>query len=373
MSSNRRSKGAFLDAVEGVTGVGMWYGGGAFIIISGYVLYGILSGSMAKYASLQQADQLRILNNVLLSCKVLTITGVVAILGAAIRHYADEITGYMLLISGAVLHWGAPMLIGSSVQNQTLSTIAAQLPFHIASTYKMVGILSLGIAAPFILVDFWLKMRGERRDISTRPARKATVVAKDEKQVVPKNHFYICCWHMPYCREYLRSFCKAYEQRKSCWRVKSGCYCDEDMILRVMKNAKTAKVAGFDQRFSGVAGTGKSLGGSEKRDRCRQCFLYQEHQKQKYRLLSPLAFPATVILMWMYLQPVKAVLGKALSFTDKFAGSVTYGHGQAVGNQWANAPVTSETVLWMFLICTGLIIVTYVLRGIEYAIFDMQI
>ena len=369
-SGARRSRGAILDAVDTLTKFGLQAGAVLFILVSGYLLWGVISGSLAHISMLPQVDQARIWENLRLTWKILTISGLVLIFSAAIRYYADETTGYALLIGGAALYWGMPMLVGSSAQISRVAG-AATLPLgYTVSQFRLVGTVALVVAAPLILADFWYKLRGVRR-----PAARGAVTIPKEGEI-PRSRIYLFCWQMPYCRDYLRRFCKAYEQRRSCWRVKSGCYCDEDMILRVMKRSSTSKVAGFDQRYSEVfGGTSKNLTAAQKRQRCRQCFLYAEHQKQKYRILSPLVFPGAIAIMWMYLKPVKAALQFALDKADYVVQSLSLHPttGGAVANPWANAPATSETVLWIFLACLLLILITYMLRGLEFCVFDLQI
>lgn len=368
--SRRRSRGALLDTIDTITMWGLQLGGPVFVISVGYLLWGMFAGSVGNVSSMPSAEQARLWANVQLACKVLTISGFVALASAGARYYTEEVIGYIFLISGASLYWGVPIVLGSAIRVGGTTGAAPTSPIGFAvSQIQLVGLVAVGAAVPFIIADFWYKLRGMRRS-----APRGAVVVSKEQQGIPKSRLYIFCWQMPYCRDYLRKFCKAYEQKKSCWRIKSGCYCDEDLILRVMKKDGADKIAGFDQRFSQAAGKSSNLTAAQKRERCRQCFLYTEHQKQKYRLLSPLAFPITVGLMWMYLKPVKTFLSKAIEFTDQFAGRMSFGHGQdALGQQWSQAPATSETVLWIFLICIGLIIVTYVLRAIEYAVFDLQV
>jgi hypothetical protein len=350
------------DWVEGLTLLGLRAGGAAFVLVSGYVLWGIMTGRMAGGEAVSPADRARIVENVILAGRILSISGLVLIFSAATRYYWEEVTGYLFLIGGGALYWGVPMLIGSSLQ--LVGTDYARVLVFVVGQFKLVGIMAMVFSVPFILADFWLKMRGVRRAIP----RSAVSVSKEPE--APKSRLYIFCWQLPYCREYLRKFCNAYEQRKSCWRVKSGCYCDEDMILRVMKRSSTSRLPGFDQRYSEVAGGKKSLTSAQKRERCRQCFLYAEHQKQKYRMLSPLVFPATMLLMWIYLDPVRKALKFALDKTDTLAQNLQY--GPAIANQWTNAQATSETVMWLFLMCIGLVVITYLLRGLEFMIFELQ-
>jgi len=369
-SGRRRYRGVFWDTTDRLTVLGLQIGAVAFSVVSVYLLWGIISGALSESMALGAADLQRVMHNIQLACRILTVSGIVIIVSGSIRFYLDEVTGYFLFISGAVLRWGMPVAVGSSLREVTIE--AATLPAYVAAQYSFLGTVALVAAVPFLLVDFARKLRGSKR----RAARQSVLVAKEEE--IPKSRICIFCWQMPYCRDYLRRFCQAYERRKSCWRIKSGCYCDEDMILRVMKRSATSKVAGFDQRYASLAGDGqksKDLTGAQRRQRCRECFIYVEHQKLKYRLLSPLAFPATILLMWVYLVPVKAALHGALELTDKFAGRLSYGagHQQILGNQWGTSQSASNTVEWLFMICLGLMVVTYILRGMEYFIFDLQV
>ena len=354
------------DAMDRLTTLGLQLGGGAFALASVYLLWGLITGSLADAVALPQADRLRVLQNVQLACKVLTISGLVGLISAAIRYYLDEITGYALLMGGAAFHWGVPMLVGTSLQG--VSFQAATLPAYVVAQYSFVGMVALILAGPLIAIDFSYKMRGVRR----KATRGAAVIVPDDEH--PRARFYFFCWQMPYCRDYLRKFCTAYEKKKSCWRLKSGCYCDEEMILRVMKRSATSKLDGFDQRYA-LPDTRKKLTGAEKRRRCRECFIYVEHQKLKYRILSPLTLPAAVMIMWMYFTPVKSLLHRALVLTDRFAGRISFGSGttEVMGGKWANTASTSNTIEWLFLICLGMVLVTYLIRGLEYFIFDLQV
>ena len=345
------------------------WGAVAFGIGIVYVAWGIFTGRMDEAMNLPQADRFQIAKNVVFACKILEFGGIACIIGGSARFFYEEILGYLLLIVGAALYWGVAIMVGPVVQGMSLQ--AGDLAVFAIRQVQTVGSVAVVLAVPFILVDFWAKLRGVKR--SPRGDAAARAAEKDE---IPKSRLYLFCWQMPYCRDYLRQVCTAFEQRKPCWRIKSGCYCDENMILKVLQRSKTSKIPGFDQRYSEAAvGLSKNLTPAQKRARCRQCFLYSEHQKQKYRMLSPLAFPGVIALIWIYLRPVKTLLAKALMFTDQFAGTVSFGPSpqEVASTPWLNPSAISNGVEWLFIICIGLILVSYVLRAIEYAVFDLQV
>lgn len=369
-SGSRRARGVFWDTTDKLTNWGLQIGALAFAVATIYLMWGVISGALSKTLGLGALDMQRVVQNVQIACRILTIGGILLVVSGVIRYYLDEETGYVLFIVGAVLRWGMPIIVGSSLPEVTV--VAATLPAYVAAQYSLVGTVSLVAAVPFLVVDLSRKLRGAKRRAS-----RATMVRTDEEEEIRKPRVALFCWQMPYCRDYLRKFCQAYEKRKACWRIKSGCYCDEDMILRVMKRSSSSKIAGFDQRYSWASGgeAKKNQTAAQKRQRCRECFIYVEHQKVKYRLLSPLSFPATAMLMYVYLRPVKAALHGALELTDKFTGRLSYGAvpKEMLDSQWGSSAAASNTVEWLFLVCLGLVVLTYILRGLEYFIFDLQV
>ncbi len=345
------------------------WGGAAFVIGLAYVAWGILSGRIGEAMHLSAAERFQITKIVIFACKILAYGGIACIIGAAARFYYEEVLGYLLLIAGAALYWGSAVVAGPHIQG--MSPKVAELAVFAIKQLQTVGTIALALAVPFILMDLWAKLRG----ISRSP-KVETPQAPAKVSEAPTSRLYLFCWQMPYCRDYLRKVCTAYDQRKPCWRIKSGCYCDENMILKVLQRSSTSKISGFDQRYSSASiGLAKNLTPAQKRERCRQCFLYIEHQKQKYRMISPLAFPAVIFLMWAYLKPVKELLAKALKLTDEFAGVVSFGPApdQVIGNAWIDATTTSGIVEWLFIICIGMILLSYVLRAIEFAVFDLKV
>ena len=369
-SGTGSSRGWFFDLLDSLSRVGLQIGGLIFGGTCAYLLWGVFSGSWVQTGAFSQQDQGRVWGDIGIFCKAFVISGFALLISAAYRFYAEEVTGYLFLIGGAALYWGIPILVGSTVQSVLPFNTSASPTLHVVNQFRLVGIVALVLAAPLVLIDFYFKLR--RAQSSTQKS----AVSASQKLEVPRARLYLFCWQTPYCRDFVRKYCKAYEQRKSCWRIKSGCYCDEGLILLAMRR-EGAKAAGFDQQFSATATPQKSkrLTEAEKRQRCRECFLYIEHQKQKYRLLSPLVFPAVIGLLWAYFKPIKAWLEASLVWIDKrvTAISVLPSSEYSPANQWVNGQAMSDVVVWLFIICVGVILITYLLRALEYAIFELQI
>ncbi|MHB0913055.1 MAG: hypothetical protein ACYC2Y_06380 [Armatimonadota bacterium] len=366
MASSRRSRGLFLDKLDTLTTLGLQFGGLAFALVSAYLIYGIFSGYISSQLPTLPADRDRVVANIVLACKLARIAGMVTIASVVIRYFQEEMAGYMLLIVGALFYWGAPIAIGSSVAGESAQMV--MLPVYVAGQYMGIGLVALVASVPVIAFDVWTRLVWSRRP------------SKGTRAVLPKTEstgskLRLKCWQTPYCREYLRKHCKAHQKHASCWQIKSGCYCDEDLILQTMRQGGTPRATGMDQKYSAVAGSSRRLSGAQKRERCRQCFLYGEHQKQKYRLISPLVFPIVALVVWTQKGLLQAFLGTALTTIDKLAAQVSFlpNHKDAVMDNIANSQAASGTVEWVFIVCIGLIMVTYMLRALEYLIFEMQI
>lgn len=367
-NSNRRNDSgkALLGMLEGVTAFGMQIGGILFVLAIAYLLWGILSGTITNMSGLGQQESQRIWQNVQYACMALTIAGLTVTISAAIRFYDEEVLGYLLLIGGALFYWGAPMSAGISLNSSKILVAKTSPIGYVVGQFQFIGMVALGLAVPYIVLDFWYRMRG------VRTTRVTTAPKSDQQRKESTVHLF--CWQMPYCRDHLRKHCKAYDQRKSCWHLKSGCYCDEELINMATKG-KPGAVEGFDQRYSQSAGQPKLMNAEQKRERCRQCFLYSEHQKMKYKLISPLAFPLTIGFVWFYRERLMAFFTKGLQFADFLASRFSFTHSaqQGTTSAWAKAPSSSETVIWVFMICLSLIVATFILRALEYLIYEKQL
>jgi hypothetical protein len=190
-----------------------------------------------------------------------------------------------------------------------------------------------------------------------------------KKHVKPK--LYGSCWDMPYCRDFVRKVCPAFAAKKPCWRIKTGCYCDEKTILLAMTSTGAANehvrgimnALGLNQRRE------SSLSARLKRERCRRCGIYAEHQRQKYRLLSPMVFPAVGVVLYLFYEQVSTWVGVALKETDRFmsllacktpaAGYSFYDQGHVL---------TGMAIAWLTIIA-----VSYALRALEYLVFELQV
>ncbi len=106
-----------------------------------------------------------------------------------------------------------------------------------------------------------------------------------------------------------------------------------------------------------------------KGQRCKRCFIYARHQADKYRVLSPLVFPAVVLAMWAYYPVISAWLLIGFGKIDRFMSFLTL---RPVGSSFElgsdGTILVGLSVVWLALIG-----ISYALRALEYLVFDLQV
>ena len=103
--------------------------------------------------------------------------------------------------------------------------------------------------------------------------------------------------------------------------------------------------------------------------------IYNEHQRQKYSLFSPLVTIAVPILVFLNFDQLKDVLSngltcwirswRALSFTKS---AIKPGHSDLTMNINGSLPITA-----IIIMALTLLVMTWALRFLEYCMFKIKI
>jgi len=357
-----------LPIVDAVTKVTILIGGIVTAVTALYLLWNIFQGNISEIINMPQKQADQSVLYILWSCKLLILGGMMLIISVAARSRDDSYLGYAMLGLGVLLCWGFPVLVNSSLQTASSNDnwVQGALVFMIVNAFKTIGITSMIASVPYILVDLWSSIQGVRRECP-----KPTGIAKDPENTETTFIRYYC-WQMPYCRVHLRSHCKAYAAHKACWRIKNGCYCDEEMLLKAM--TKNPSMGAQLQKQASFQKSGE-MNAAQKRARCRQCFIYSEHQKQKYRMISPFVFPAVGLFIWMFYEPLFGLLTNLMAKADQFAKAASFlpANQSSLGSGALGSSSSTETAAWILIACIGLAVASYVLRGLEYLVFELQV
>lgn len=337
-------------------------GGIVFGLASIYLIWGMLNGKLVGGIILSPEEYYGISQLVYSACSVLAISGVITIIAVSARYYTEEVTGYALIVIGSLFQWAMPFAVPEA------SPEMDSLVKYIVDQFVFVGTTALIVSIPFLLYSMWTMIRAEK--ILRSKAAQCVNQKKDADEGVKETRFPFKCWQMPFCREYMRNYCDAYKSKKSCWRISSGCYCEEEMLVRALKS-----MGGNDAKKLDIFRSSTSkLTWVQKRRRCEQCVMYLEHQKMKYHLVSPLGFIIPLGFIWAYYAPLKNLMRSVMVYTytvtDKLAVVIKT---QNPEQSFIQTMSTSGTVEVVFIVVLALVAIAMTLKLMEYLIFKVGI
>ena len=385
----RRETGAPLTGLEMLEDVFGWVlriGAAGLILITGYYIYGTLvagnelfRGMSASGSPMSAADFQRHLQNMEFLTKILLLCAALLAIGAIGRYYGYPETGVVLLLVGAAFFFGIQFIIDSfggpaSGLNTKLGKLGDPRAYLI-SRYQLAGaILGAGglchlLCHAVVLVT---GMRGRRPKANAEAAQTANQVRKAQ------DRFLGPCWTLPFCRDTEKKLCPVRIAKKPCWRGGRGCYCDQNIILTLSGgNAYNASMgsSGYLSRTASTISRPKTY--SEKRAQCLQCPVYLHHQSQKYQLLAPLSLVVSVGLLAYYWEGVRNLYPTGMQALGRSLSGFTFGGGAdaAAGAvpAWATELAAHQGLMWAAIIVGTLLVVSYLLHGVEWALYRLGI
>lgn len=355
-NSNRDLSQGFLEMLGGIARGLAYLGGLASLLSFGLLVWyavSFASGSPSAAAT-QQA-----LSNVLLAKTVLAL----GLIGFG--------------VGTAYIWWGEPKL---PITQGIVAVVVAGAPFYMPLVFSLgsnpvpakaletaqtAGTVFVMIAAVVLVVDVAIRIR-DRASVGMKADQlKFGKGVKEELDL--KVVFMGKCWQLPYCRKFVRERCPIYHAGRTCWKERVGCMCEEEVIRNAMEGKTIPKEM---LRSAKYIPKNNKLTFAQKTARCRQCVIYNEHQKQKYKLwlaITNVGSLALAVLLW---SPLLAGLNGALSGVDKVLHNVL-----VTGDVKVKDMLSAEGLpfLPMLLACMMLIAFTYTLKLLEYLIFKLKI
>lgn len=328
-----------------------------------YLLYIVFGPRLPLMAGMGKLDRAYLEHTVAMAETLLRVASLVLVISLALRYMYEALIGQILTIAGGVLYFFGPAIF----DHLTVGVFASnQLYIGIVGEFTRVGLTALVPGAILLSRDM-----GARLVAGVKSGKSLARLWGDEDARITRHRrrkIYEHCWDMPFCREFVRDVCPAWRKGKSCWRLKCGCYCDEQTIIKAMTSEAVDNqyARRFMQTLTQEQQNRPSVSAMQKRSRCRRCVVYSEHQRQKYRVLSPLTFPAVTIIFWVFYDHLVRLLGIVYTSTDRFVSFVTMHPQQVIGGE--QYVVTVLAIAWLWIV-----IISYVLLGLEYLIFNLQV
>ena len=367
MKISPHSKSRLIGFADQISGLGLKVGIPVVIAAAGYLLYAMLGNSIRDMAGLPADQRERLADGLGLVMMALRAGAVVLVLSILLRVFNEEATGQALSLFGAVLYFGSPALFASAGSGTNLDPKSMRALAQAIETFRYMGGVALLPGLVLVLRDAILRIW---TGVSVRRVLERRWGDEEERRKAHrKPRYYGSCWDMPFCREFVQKVCPAWQVKKPCWRLKIGCYCDEKTILTAMTafGSDNVHVKGIMESL-GISKTRDSLlNARQRRARCRRCGIYAEHQRQKYRLFSPLVFPFVGLAFWAFYGQLSPYVRVMLEKTDRFMQVLTLRTNVGSSTDEITA-LTTLAMIWL-----GIIVISYALRALEYLIFEAQV
>lgn len=334
------------------------YGGLLALIVSvGFLVstYSAFSGTQPP-GSPEQA-----MSNIAMLQKLLLAGGVAAIVGTTYMFWGEETLGIFQLGFSAAL-WFAPIYLPGMMGGPAgvaPSEVAATALQTIQQGGTIMGLLAIAV----LVADIATRARQRAKEGSKADQLKYGKGQKEERDI--QNVFMGKCWQLPFCRKFVRERCPIYHARRTCWRERVGCMCEEEVIRNAMENKAIPKDMVAAARY---IPQNHKIPLEAKKERCRQCVIYNEHQKHKYKALLPVMVLAYIGLYALLRTPLLEGTKQLLSGVDRAFSSLTFQKEGAVAQK-----MTSGTFHEVLLVCFLVVALAYSLKALEYAIFKLKV
>ena len=395
-------------------------GFGVALLAVAYLLFGLFSGHLADYATFTPTDRHRIDVNINLASQALTGGLAIGSIAGAYVLWGEDFVGYGLVIGSLLIGIGIPQL-HTLIGGDKAASKAAALTLG-AFPRAMIAPLVVGGLLVARDVIYRLARGFQQRPIKAEKMAYGTGASTESRPV--RTSLFAKCWEGPYCREFIRVHCPIYQKRQACWRQKRGCYCEEDIV-----SGAAAKVTGISldmapdprQNFAnpptpvvivhdplaspgvqlgGIGGggigsgglrSGAGLGGfnlsgqslqsavprkivlslAQKRERCRNCVIYNEHQREKYKIFLPVVIISAIVLCAVFAVPLQHNIGTILSSVDRLLSQISFNSGadRSATKFWQ----PSAGAEWVLLGALALMLISKALQVLEWAIFKIKI
>jgi len=333
-----------------------------------YLVYGAAIGAFGKYPLLPAAEQARYGFNIWWATQILWYAVAALILGLAVWQYEDLQFAYLLAFLGILGFFGIPFAI-SLMQDPRIGLANGLLQMMARELRDVAGLaICEGMALAGIDAIRRLREGLHKRQEALEKRRQAAIEAgqiplEDRKEgFLPGK-----CWQLPYCRPYLLNACQAYQRRKPCWRVKSGCMCDPEMLVRLLDTTSGSRKKDLNWLVSATR-----QGARGGKPDCKSCVIYDVHQKQKYRLISPLALPIAIGLAALALPFVHQGYVAALYAMDRFIRQIAFSNDPLSKSRWLELSLNNSVIEWMLIISLGLWLANAVVYLIDFVIFKLK-
>ena len=380
------------------------------VALYAYVLWGLFGGAVDAWVTADAANKARILDNIRGATLYLDISLGILLLTLSILYYDEESLGYALVAAAVFFYLSVPFLFdqvlaGTMQKWITDKNIAAMT---VMGHFRLAGLMIALPGGILMIRDVMLRLfdgsRRNKEDFSSMQYGGSVHEEEPPKEAIIG--VFAKCWQLAYCRDAIRRRCPIFHARTKCWKERVGCMCEENVIRHAMDAIINKEIITFDKKeeteeegiAEGVTASEKTeemppppiitskiaprhvkipynptLPMHLKKERCRNCVIYNEHQRLKYQFLSPilvLAVPGLAIWQFDF---IAGGLNKVLATLDNLMNRLSLDPNAHNGGIVSSLTSTSIFAQYMVLGCLIIIATTMALRFLEYMVFKLKV
>ena len=311
------------------------------------------------------------IRNLAYAAKGFSVCLLVTSIAALLLSYEDNKMGAIFAFIGAALMFGSPLLVKAAAGETQAGALVgpAVIPSLQAAGRALFYIGAL--KATIDLFDFLWKLPDRVRSKVANVGQGRPTEAK-QRAIASQANMMSPCWKLPFCREAIRVLCPAFIAKTTCWKFGRGCYCDEEMIGRIVRGEPMESIKAPTRI-------------SQTKPPCGRCYIYLEHQTYKFRMLSPLALPATIAIAFfgypiyemafqIFDKGLQSVWGM-FSFNPPIPKAIDtiQANKDAIANSAFDAAQVSGFAQAIIGVMLGFFLLIYISKGIEWAIFKAKL
>lgn len=235
---------------------------------------------------------------------IFTFCVTVGYLALLISRYDSVFYGWLGAILGTGFIFGGPLAIAwLAAQGGVKSTDTASILTKLMTDIPNVGGFLIAISLMNLVFGYCVKFFYDRSSQGAKHFQFAD--AKPRKGThkpgpIPK------CWQMSRCRPGVRETCPNFLEHATCWKRRSGCFCDRELanyLVGAVDRKEVQEVIDMQVTAGKTAKSGEIRGHLKNTPRrpwnqqkilCHQCPLFIEHQEYKYKYWHWISFPITI-------------------------------------------------------------------------------
>lgn len=349
------------------------YAGGAGALICLLFLAPKLFGG--KTTAIEVGSKL--MSNINTASSVLGFMLILVAIGGMAAIWHQKGAGIAMTVLGVLVYFGIPFFLPAQFgiyappKNVALAAYASARLID-ACHIGGIGIAVVGLLKYLIEVILWVLEMPDRMMQKANVGTGQQLDAAQQRKAQNANAL-SPCWSLPFCREVIRKQCPAFLARKTCWKFKRGCYCDDEMIARIIRGESIEKIKA-PTKMSQL-----------RKPPCGRCYIYMEHQSHKFRLISPLTIPLAVVIMVALWNPFGQAFRPVYLKVDDMQKNLKFFQtpnpiGASDADQKAVkdlGAVDQEKSLaftqWFLGLILGFLLLIYISKFMEWAVFEAKL